>query len=72
MLKAYVLVCVLAFPSDNEICTLFEDQWGPYMTDENCQIRVNQMTQELYTALSPMFVITSVEGACVSEEGQLS
>lgn len=70
MLKAIILVCVVQ--SSVELCLEFEDDWGPYNTEENCQIRVNQMGRELFDIMSPAFVITTMEGACIPEEGQLS
>jgi hypothetical protein len=70
MLKAFVVVCVVQ--SYAEQCLLFEDDWGPYTTEENCMIRVNQMGRELFENMSPVFVITSMEGARIPEEGQLS
>ncbi len=72
MLKAFVLVCVIQSSASAEQCLMFEDDWGPYNTEENCQIRVNQMGRELFEIMSPAFVITSMEGACIPEEGQLS
>ena len=72
MLKALVLVCVIQSSASAEQCLVFEDDWGPYNTEENCQIRVNQMGRELFEILSPVFVITSMEGACIPEEGELS
>lgn len=72
MLKALILVSILESTTSGEQCIFFEDEWGPYNTEDNCQIRVNQMGEELYSILAPAFVITSMEGACVPEEGQLS
>jgi hypothetical protein len=72
MFKAIVLVCYIAPQLPIEQCTLFVDEWGPYVTQENCDVRVNQMGREIYTMLAPLVITTSMEGACIPEEGELS
>ena len=72
MLKALVLVCVIQSTALGEQCIVFEDKWGPYNTEENCQIRVKQMGEELYSILAPAFVITSIDGTCVPDNSELS
>lgn len=69
MLKAFVLACVLT--STEEQCVMFEDTWGPYFTEENCRIRVRQMSQELTVILSTVCTVTHIEGSCVTD-GKMS
>jgi hypothetical protein len=71
MFKAMVLVCLMVTPT-SERCAVVEDEWGPYNTIENCNIRVNQMSQDLFVILSSMYTVTSIDGACVAEKGELA
>lgn len=71
MFNALVFVCMLV-PPGREECVVFADDWGPYKTEENCEIRVNQMGRELFQSMGSKFIISAVEGACVPEEGELS
>lgn len=72
LFKAMILVCAVVSSAGDEQCVMFSDEWGPYATKENCTIRVNQMGEEIYQALSPSIEISSMNGACIPEEGELS
>jgi hypothetical protein len=48
MFAAFALVCAVTnYQIDYNRCAVFDDTWGPYTTRENCQIRADQMAQEL-------------------------
>jgi hypothetical protein len=48
MFAAFALVCAVTnYQIDYNRCVRFDDDWGPYLTQENCQIRADQMAQEL-------------------------
>jgi hypothetical protein len=47
MFHAFVIVCAVNFAGiDESKCIGFDDTWGPYRTEENCNIRANQMVKE--------------------------
>lgn len=48
MFQAFVLVCAAAsnLMVDYSNCMLLEDAWGPYISQENCDIRTTQMMDE--------------------------
>lgn len=81
MFAAFVIVCAVSnFEIDYNRCVRFDDSWGPYITQENCEIRANQMAVELtYGELSYAAFMSlrfpemiSGEGYCeLSEESQV-
>jgi hypothetical protein len=47
MFHAFIVACAVnSFGIDESRCVSFEDAWGPYQTEENCNIRANQMAKE--------------------------
>jgi hypothetical protein len=48
MFQAFVLVCAVSanIEIDDTNCIILEDSWGPYVTEENCNIRTAQMVDE--------------------------
>ena len=48
MFEAFVLVCAVSanMEIDQTNCIIFQDEWGPYVTEENCDIRTSQMVNE--------------------------
>jgi len=51
MFEAYISVCaaLLTGEVDTNNCLFFNDTWGPYKTQENCDIRSEQMVEEITT-----------------------
>ena len=49
MLHAFIIVCAssISFEVDTASCFIVNDTWGPYKTEENCEIRANQMKDEV-------------------------
>lgn len=49
MFEAFVIVCAanFAYEVDYNSCIQLTDDWGPYVTEENCNIRSNQMTDDV-------------------------
>lgn len=49
MFEAFVIVCAatISFEIDQNSCFSLSDNWGPYKTEENCGIRVDQMTNDI-------------------------
>ena len=48
MFEAFILVCAVSvnMEIDQTSCIIFQDDWGPYNTEENCNIRTSQMVDE--------------------------
>lgn len=48
MFEAFILVCAVSanMEIDTSNCMTFQDDWGPYYTGENCNIRISQMVDE--------------------------
>ena len=55
MFKAIVVVC--SFMMMDGPCMHFEDEWGPYPTEEECQVRIEEMTTD--TRLLFPYLITA-------------
>lgn len=49
MFIAFIIVCASTISQeiDTDTCLRMDDAWGPYITIENCQIRSNQMKDEV-------------------------
>lgn len=49
MFEAFVIVCAANFSYEinYDSCFPMTDEWGPYETQENCDIRTNQMVDEI-------------------------
>lgn len=48
MFEAFLIVCAVSgSPQPNDICFRLDDSWGPYITEEKCQIRVDQMSKDV-------------------------
>lgn len=50
MFHAFVIVCAAQFNvplNEGRLCTQYNDSWGPYITEENCEMRKAQMMDEL-------------------------
>lgn len=49
MFQAFVIICAASasFEIYEETCKRSDDMWGPYKTEENCQIRANQMVDNI-------------------------
>lgn len=43
MFEALFVVCALESGITTDTCIELTDTWGPYRTEENCQIRLNQI-----------------------------
>lgn len=56
MFYAFIVICAanINLEVDADNCVYFKDIWGPYVTVENCHIRVNQMITEM---LEPPYII---------------
>lgn len=55
MFHAFIIVCAstITLEIDTASCFRMNDAWGPYKTEENCDIRSNQMKEEvLYGTLN--------------------
>lgn len=80
MFHAFVIVCAASFNMeiDEANCISFEDTWGPYITEENCTIRANQIVDELVRGEMNPIISTILkypqmiyaEGHCRKLEGQ--
>jgi hypothetical protein len=58
MFEAILIVCATTMLNgiNQDSCFRMNDMWGPHKTEENCVIRVNQMSDEiLYGELNPHF-----------------
>lgn len=61
MFSAFVIVCAVSnFQIDYNRCVRFDDSWGPYLTQENCQIRADQMAEELTNGDLSYFVFMTL------------
>jgi hypothetical protein len=49
MFQAFVLICAasVSYEIDYDTCFRMNDLWGPYRTEENCDIRSNQMREDI-------------------------
>ena len=49
MFQAFVIVCAasISFEVYSDRCFQADDTWGPYKTEENCEIRAIQMVKEI-------------------------
>lgn len=49
MFEAFVIVCAANFANEVDYASCFRasDEWGPYISQENCDIRINQMMNEI-------------------------
>lgn len=47
MFTALVMFCALQSPELPPNCLILRDKYGPYRTEENCNIRTNQMIREI-------------------------
>jgi hypothetical protein len=57
MLEAFIIVCAATFSYEIYPSTCFPlyDEWGPYMTEENCDIRTEQMVNDVIRgSLNPL------------------
>ena len=52
MFKAIVVVC--SFMMMDGPCMHFEDEWGPYPTEEECEERVMEMTEAIHNFPKPL------------------
>jgi hypothetical protein len=58
MFEAMIIVCAVNFAQEImfDTCIQTRDTWGPYITEENCAIRANQMSKEVLEGeLNPLF-----------------
>lgn len=47
MFEAFVIVCAASLSGvDYNTCIKMSDSWGPYRTEENCNIRTDQIIEE--------------------------
>lgn len=80
MFHAFIIVCAASFSGevDRTRCVIFDDTWGPYITKENCDIRANQMLNDikkdnLSIMIAMMLEFPSMlysQGRCVSVHGE--
>ena len=80
MFHAFVIACAasLNMEIDESKCVMFEDAWGPYKTEENCEIRASQMVDESINGnMTPIiFMMLNypqmiyAEGHCKPPEGE--
>ena len=48
MFHAFVIICASSFNQIyTDTCFRLDDAWGPYITEENCYIRANQLKDEV-------------------------
>lgn len=47
MFEVLIIICALENGITTNKCIDLTDTWGPYRTEENCQIRLNQMENEI-------------------------
>lgn len=76
MFQAFVLVCAAAsnLKVDYSNCMLLEDNWGPYITQENCDIRTAQIMDEVLNSEMNYYItamlgypdLLYVEGQCTT------
>ena len=52
MYKALVIVCSFYLPDGP--CMNFEDEWGPYLTEELCEERVMEMSEMILRMPKPL------------------
>ena len=52
MYKALVIVCSFYLPDGP--CMTFEDEWGPYRTEELCEERVIEMSEMIMRRPKPL------------------
>jgi hypothetical protein len=80
MFHAFIIACAasMSFEIDQSRCVMFEDAWGPYKTEENCNIRSNQMVSDAVEGvMNPVLTIILgnppyiyAEGHCKTPEGE--
>lgn len=81
MFYAFIIICAatLNLEVDRSSCILLEDAWGPYVTEENCNIRVDQMLGEISNSDAMNAVITMslgnppmlfTDGGCTTPPGE--
>jgi hypothetical protein len=83
MFEAFVIVCAagISFEVYTDNCFIVEDNWGPYYTAENCDIRRSQMVDDILNGVltAPSFTFLGnpdqiyAEGICtkISEQHNL-
>jgi hypothetical protein len=81
MFHAFIIVCAasLSMEVDESRWAMFEDAWGPYKTEENCDIRASQMASEAVAGGDITNFLISIlgyppiiyaEGHCKPPEGE--
>ena len=64
MFEAFLLVCAASLSEGVDInrCLLIKDNFGPFRTEENCRIRVDQMANEMIVSnpLNQFFIFESL------------
>lgn len=80
MFHAFIIACAASasFEIDQSRCVMIEDMWGPYKTEENCMIRVDQMISDAVEGtVNPALIILFgnppyiyAEGDCKTSEGE--
>ena len=48
MFYAFLLICAVDSYGNEGPCLTIDDEWGPYRTVENCEIRSNQILNEIF------------------------
>ena len=74
MFHAFIIICAASatFEVYTDTCFRANDTWGPYKTEENCDIRANQMVEEVTQGIlnEPAFMVLNypeqiyAEGYC--------
>lgn len=80
MFHAVIIVCAASFMGevDSNRCVVFDDAWGPYITEKNCNIRAKQMVDYLKEDSTSLMMASMLgyppmlysRGRCIPVEGE--
>lgn len=70
MFEAFVIVCAanFAYEVNYDSCFQLSDDWGPYVSQENCDIRINQMIDEVLNGSIRPLLFALYSGAGIPAE----
>lgn len=63
MFSAFAIACAASvnLGVDFDSCLRYNDQWGPYKTEENCVIRSKQMHKEITEGILKKYVFLDLK-----------
>jgi hypothetical protein len=62
LFEALILVCSVSsiMEIDTSNCLIIKDSWGPYITQENCDIRTSQMVDDILNGELNYYIVSAL------------